>query len=45
MNAQPPVSPDVSRLIRRAQRAHKAGDVDKAERLYNAALAHATAQF
>jgi Tfp pilus assembly protein PilF len=39
MNAQPPVPPDVSRLVRRAQRAHEAGDLEKAERLYTKALA------
>ena len=39
MNAQAPVSPNVSRLVRRAQRAYEAGDVEKAEGLYNAVLA------
>ena len=39
MNAQPLVPPDVSRLVRRAQRAQEAGELDKAERLYNTALA------
>jgi tetratricopeptide (TPR) repeat protein len=40
MNAQPLVPPNVSHLVRRAQRAHEVGDADKAERLYNAALAN-----
>ncbi len=39
MNAQPPVPPDVSRLVRRAQRAHEAGDLEKAEQRYSTALA------
>jgi tetratricopeptide (TPR) repeat protein len=39
MNTQPLVPPDVSRLVRRAQRAQEAGELDKAERLYNTALA------
>ena len=38
MNAQPQVSPQGSRFIRRAERALQAGALDKAERLYNAAL-------
>ena len=38
MNAQPPLPKDVSLLIRRAQRACGAGEFDKAEHLYNAAL-------
>ncbi len=38
MNAQPLVTPDVSRLVRRAQRAHEADELEKAERLYNTAL-------
>ena len=32
--------PNVSRLLRRALRAHEAGELVKAERLYNAALQH-----
>jgi hypothetical protein len=39
MNAQPLVPQNVSRLIRRAQRAHEAAELEKAEQLYNAALA------
>jgi tetratricopeptide (TPR) repeat protein len=39
MNAQLPISSNVSRLIRRARRAHDAGEFDKADRHYNAALA------
>ena len=39
MNAQLLVPPDVSRLVRRAQRAPEAVELDKAERLYNTALA------
>jgi tetratricopeptide (TPR) repeat protein len=30
--------PNVSRMLRRAQRAHEGGELDKAERLYNAVL-------
>ena len=40
MNAQPHLALDVSRLIRRAQRAHEACEFDKAERQYNAVLTH-----
>ena len=39
MNAQPLVPQNISRLIRRAQRAHEAAELEKAEQLYNAALA------
>ena len=39
MNAQPLVPQNVSRLIRRAQRAHEAAELEKAERFYHAALA------
>lgn len=37
--------PNVSRLLSRAQRAHQSGALDKAERLYNAALEHQKASF
>jgi tetratricopeptide (TPR) repeat protein len=45
MNAQPQVSPNMSRLIRRAQRAQEAGEVEKADRLYRAALANGPNDF
>jgi tetratricopeptide (TPR) repeat protein len=39
------VPANVLRLLRRAERARAAGDLDKAERLYNAVLAHAQTNF
>jgi tetratricopeptide (TPR) repeat protein len=36
---------NVSRTLRRAQRAHEDGELDKAERLYNAVLSHQPASF
>jgi len=35
-----PLQQNISRLLRRAQRAHEAGELAKAERLYNALLRH-----
>ena len=45
MNEQPLVPPNVSRLVRRAQRAQEADDLEKAERLYNTALAQRSNDF
>jgi hypothetical protein len=39
------LQPDVSRMVRRAQRAHERGDRAKAERLYSAALERQPANF
>ena len=40
-----PLPANVSRTLRRAQRAHQDGELDKAERLYNAVLGHQPASF
>ncbi len=46
MNGPPPsLQPNVSRLLRRAQRAQDDADFARAERLYNAVLAHAPESF
>ncbi len=39
------LQPNVARILRRAQRAHEGGALDKAERLYNAALSHRVESF
>jgi tetratricopeptide (TPR) repeat protein len=40
-----PFPANVSRVLRRAQRAHEGGELDKAERLYNAVLSHQKTSF
>ena len=45
MNVPPLVPPEVSRLVRRAQGAHEADDLEKAERFYNAVLARQSDNF